>query len=139
MATLASLEDLNLYRNPRLTDATAASVARLRSLRTLDLTGAALTDAGLRQLASLHRLKRLSIFETHVTDAGVAYLCVLPLEDLNLGDNRGVSDACVSRLSQMISLTQLDLTSTSITVEGLKRLRMALPQCRIEARNLPDE
>ncbi len=56
--------------NPDVDDATLQAVAKLESLRELDLDGTAITDAGLALLRELPRLERLRISRTTVTDAG---------------------------------------------------------------------
>ena len=43
------------------------------------------------------------------------------------------TDAAVAHLSRLTSLKSLTLQRTNISAGGLKRLRRALPQCRIEA------
>ena len=43
----------------------------------------------------------------------------------------GVTDAAVLGLARLDALTEVDLTGTAVSPEGVAKLREALPQCRL--------
>ena len=43
-----------------------------------------------------------------------------------------IDDDCLPQLSRLRSLQELSLVGTSVTKEGVKRLRQVLPRCRIQ-------
>jgi hypothetical protein len=58
----------------QVTDAAAATLAKMTSLERLHLENTKLSDAGLAQLASLQKLEYLNLYGTKTTDAGIAKL-----------------------------------------------------------------
>jgi Leucine-rich repeat (LRR) protein len=83
-----------------------------------------LTDANLGFLLDMSRLKELNISGSRVTDAGLADVVVRvrSLQALRLSACMGISDAGLSALQQLPTLTSLSLNSTSITAAGLVAL-----------------
>ena len=74
LADLPQLQILELDSCPQLSDAALAHVAKMRSLRTLNLQETPITDAGLEHLTSIKKLRALSIGNSQITQAGVAKL-----------------------------------------------------------------
>lgn len=69
-----------------------------------------------------------------ITDEGVQHLSKLnALESLDLEACKGVTDAAVPALMKLKSLRELDISRTSITADGVARLKAALPNTRIDA------
>ena len=94
------------------------------------------TDAGLVRLQGLRQLQWLVLSNTRVSDAGLVHLQGLrQLQGLWLA-NTQVSDSGVVHLQGLRQLYQLDLANTKVTSQGVKKLRQALPHCRIHAVNL---
>ena len=108
---IGTLQDLSLS-NTSLTDKGIASVAKLKSLRTLDLSATQISDLAITHLSKLHQLDELNLCETNVTDA------------------------CVSDLINIPHLKVLDVCNTGITDHGLKQLREAKPELKIESGSL---
>ncbi|MGA2033283.1 MAG: protein kinase [Thermoguttaceae bacterium] len=106
LAGLKSLQHLNAI-NTCPDNEHLKAIARLTTLRELDLTGAEVTDAGLEQLRGLKNLRRLLLSETKVSDQGLEHL-------------RGLSD-----------LIELHLIKTEVTAAGVAKLQAALPNCKI--------
>ncbi len=71
LAKLRNLESLRLWRCKQVGDETAATLARLPRLETLDLAGSALTDDGLETLAAIATLRYLYVADTGVTQEAV--------------------------------------------------------------------
>jgi hypothetical protein len=110
VAGLAELEYLAFSAgHPHVTDASAEYIGKCRQLETLDLSGTRITDVGLRQLRGLSRLRKLKLSGTKINDAAILHL---------------------ARLS---SLEVLTLQSTHITNEGMQKLRLALPNCKVKS------
>lgn len=58
----------------QVTDAAAATLAKMTALERLHLENTKLSDAGIAQLASLQKLEYLNLYGTKTTDAGIAKL-----------------------------------------------------------------
>jgi hypothetical protein len=69
---------LNIYRNPKISDAGLAHLRALTSLETLHLDGSRVTDAGLDFLKAMNRLQELDIDGTPVGNEGLVKLKALP-------------------------------------------------------------
>ena len=79
LADLPNLEHLSLlfsegFAGPTVTDKGLQSLARVKSLRSLNLTAARITDAGLEPLKRLTQLEELRLANTSITEQGVAQL-----------------------------------------------------------------
>ena len=139
LSSLPRLEMLNLEGCDQFTDAGLRHVSGLRHLRDLRLSETKVTDKGLDALRGLRELKHLSLEQTAVTDAGLANLASLKqLEELWLMDT-AVTNACIEHLAKLTNLQKLDLDFTYLTPEGVKKLRLALPQCEIYADELESQ
>jgi hypothetical protein len=85
------------------------NIANLRYLNELDLTNASVSDEQIAGFQDVPRLTTLRLDGTNVTDKGLEVLA-------SLG-----------------SLRELSLLGTNVTPKGVRRLRQALPNCRITA------
>jgi len=104
------LRTLELHRYPfhtsqQLSDACLASIAQLRELERLSLSGK-VTDAGLKQVARLPKLKSLSIHNTKITGNGLAALADSSIEDLTL-DSGQISEDGVLELKKCSKLKRV--------------------------------
>jgi hypothetical protein len=146
-----------LIRNTQITDDGMLHLLHLRSLRILSLEGTSVGDRGLARLASLPLLEELDLQNTCVTDEGLKSLASFPrLERLMLANMRYVScqglrrvarvrtlrelqvpddtddDAMKMLLPLKNSLRRLDVSRSQITIEGVRELQAALPECEID-------
>ncbi len=87
-------------------DASLPTLARMESLRELDLSGCPVTDAGLGALRGHRRLERLWLTDTPISDASLDLLLSLP------------------------KLQFLELSETAVTATGLERLKRARPRLK---------
>jgi Tfp pilus assembly protein PilF len=119
-------------------------LARVTTLRALDLKSARLSGRGLGHLEGLSGLTHLNLFNcVSITDEGVETLVRLRgLEELNLGScvfpyekeqSVGLTDQAATRLSELRRLRRLGIAGNRIRPETVARLRQALPDCLIEA------
>lgn len=100
-----------------------------------DAEDVAITDAACTRLANAEELEAIVLINTRITMAGLRCLLTLPdLRELAIASAR-IDDDAVSTLAEMTSLTFLHLGGTNITDDGVRRLRAALPDCRIYDRN----
>jgi hypothetical protein len=99
---LRAIRDLprlhTLFGARRWSDGDMPALARLQTLRRLDLTGARITDRGVAALAPLARLEELSLGQTKV------------------------SDRVVETLKGFGALRYLEISDTRLTADGLRRL-----------------
>jgi hypothetical protein len=106
-----------------LTGELIGAVARLRSLRELNLAGTRVDSDGLSHLRGLSRLRSLDLAFTAVGDDGLAAVARLRgLRSLNL-HGTPITDAGLKHLRRLAGLTTLVLQRTAITDAGLPSLR----------------
>ena len=133
---LSRLESLNLRGASHITDAGLAKLEGLTHLRRLELGFTSATDAGLAHVGKLSGLEVLDLLGTEATDAGLGHLRGLTrLEWLRISSSL-VTDAGLEHLRGLGELRDLYLSGSHVTAEGVERLRGALPNCRIETRDV---
>lgn len=114
-----------------VTDAGLSHLRDMRQLVYLGLRGNNVTDDGVKHLRQLDRLTGLHLGGTGITDEGLKHLeGMTSLRDLWL-DRTTVSDRSVATLGKLKSLRELHVADTKITPEGVKKLAVLLPRCRI--------
>ena len=96
-----------LWLGPKVTDACAASIATITTLRHLDLCAPGITDAALPELTRLTNLQILWLSGTCISDAGV------------------------ETLTRMQWLRELSVSYTGISREGRQRLIDGLPNSKV--------
>ena len=84
--------------------------------------GLQISDLGVAKLARLKSLKRLNISGARLSPEGLRTLHSLPLDRLNLFAATSLDDATGDVLAGMPTLTFLDLSYTQIGDQGLQRL-----------------
>ncbi len=98
-----------------ITDASAATLSKIKSLYFLQLNATSLSDAFLENLQPLPELKDLGMRGTLVTNAGMKYLSRHSnLEQLDVYSTE-IDDSGVERLVDCQSLTYLGLSMTNVT------------------------
>ena len=112
------LRCLSLYRCPITGDAWQ-SIAKLKGLEELTLTGANLSSKSAQPLAVLKELTRLDLGESTLRAAGIEYAAKLP--KLALLTYR-IDDADAEWIGKMKHLTELHLNGSSLSDTGLKQL-----------------
>jgi len=112
LAGCGQVTGLGLPKAAALYESGIAHLARLRSLRSLDLAGCfGLTDAGIRFLWRLTALTSLGLANSPVTDAGLAAVAQLTaLRRLDILGCEAVTAAGIGRLSSLVRLTSLRTT-----------------------------
>jgi uncharacterized membrane protein len=100
----------------------------------LNLQDAGLDDVLLERIGLFTELTRLRLSRNDITDRTVAEIAssMPQLERLNLYANPDVTDASVDVLAQMSSLRRLDIWRTSISEEGMARLRDLRPDLELQ-------
>lgn len=108
---------------PMSTDSDMEHLAKLPSLKYLDLISSRITDAGLAPLRNLTQLERLSLPFAKVTDAGVAHLAgMTSLQVLDLSCTQ-ITDVGLAHLKGTAGLWCLSVQGDPITDTGLQNLR----------------
>lgn len=120
---LASHPAAALYAEGQMTDGVLADVSRVETVTALNLSGSsAVTDDGVRHLARLTSLRHLDLSGTNVTDTGLQVLRHLPrLETISLAWTR-TTDAGVRALAHCEALTHVNLAGTGAGDDALRAL-----------------
>ena len=131
LATIHSLQELNLSGCLNLTSSGVQALGSLTNLITLDLSFIdSLTDEALLPvLPQLSHLQVLDIsFCSNLTDAVVAVICTScsKLTSLNLHGCSSITDANLDQLSLLSQLNDLNLSAIALTDRGVAHLT-ALP------------
>lgn len=120
---------LNLSQNRRLGAKAPEVLAKIASLRRLDLTGTSV-GGNLAPLAGLPRLESLEISQTFADAADLAALAKAPaLDQLNANDMPGIDDAGVTALAASKTLRAVAVTRTAVGDAGLAAI-LAVPTIR---------
>ena len=131
LASLRNLRDLDVSECASLDDAAIETLATLTSLERLNLWRVPVGDAGIRHLAPLVRLRWLNLDNTLLSDAGLTALAGMKdLEFLHIGST-AVSNAGIDTLAALTSLREIYLTRTAVDAAGVADLRAKLPDAKI--------
>jgi hypothetical protein len=155
LRTSHALELLDLERTA-IGDTAISNLCLLKELKILDLEGTAVGDASLAQICCIDSMQVLDVDGTQVTDAGVVYLARLKnlrwlraantkiqgttlgylqqLPNLHTIELAGtpVNDQTVPVLCTMKQLTELIVSNSQISAQGIQRLKQALPNCEVQ-------
>ena len=132
LGALESLETLDLYGNPAMTDDGLAGLRSLHSLRSLRL-GNPFSDRGMTHLAALPSLRVLQLTTHNVTEEGLRRLSQsTSLEQLFVP---GATDQGIAHLATMPQLKAIRIIRGDLTDATLARIA-AMPE--IEYLDLPD-
>ena len=128
---LCNLEMLTLERTG-ITDQGLSNLDCLAQLRTLNLFYTSITDAGLGHLRMLPNLRELRLGRTKISDAGLKVLSELTqLQILDVSEDPQVTNAGLEYLYSLKSLTDINVFATGVTTAGVRKFRMAVPNCRV--------
>lgn len=106
-------------------DRTLLSLAELRGLRWLALTGTGISDQGIGSLSTMSTLERLWLSQTQITNAGLAQLASLSsLTHLSI-EATPTSDQGLGFVVGLPKLKSLSLGSPLFTSAGLRQLQYA--------------
>jgi internalin A len=105
----------------QLTDLAVAKLAKMTSLRRLDISGAKITPAGLKSLQKLPQLERLSLWNCGKLDdsAGQELAAMTKLRFLDMSATP-IGDATLHQLMTLPNLSLLYLTDTKVTAAGVE-------------------
>jgi hypothetical protein len=119
------------YDRAEVTDADMETLKELHHVKFLSLGDAKVTDAGINSLAGLSDLERVDLGGTQITDAGLSIVKNWPRLWLLVVADTQLTDAGLRALEGHPNLGDVNLERTGVTGAGVKRLRTALPKCRI--------
>jgi internalin A len=128
---LHNLRDLDLCKTD-VTDEGLDNVALLTKLEYLRLNGLKVSDNGLPKLQPLKGLKTLHLrYCIDVTDDGLKHLANFKqLENLEIGPS--ITDAGLPSLEVLPQLKDVSLWQTTVTQEGIDRLRIVFPKIEVD-------
>ncbi len=152
---LRDLQTLNLCLT-KLTDRGMPHLSKMLKLTLLDVGDTTVSDGGLEHLQNLSKLDTLNLTNTAVTGGGLAFLVDLPIRWLAVGGCKlsdeayghlakmqqlqvlrlygcPTTDAQLLRLTVLTNLRQINLEGSMVTVDGVRKFKMALPQCKVFA------
>lgn len=110
------------------------NIKGMKNLEDLNVYGAGLVEhKAANVFRTFPKLKVLNAGKNAVTDAGmvVFFKGHKSLEDLQLHDNRGITDNGLAALIGVKTLKSLNLLGTGCTSAGAKKLKEYLPDCTI--------
>jgi hypothetical protein len=106
----------------KIDDQSAATLAELKTIRSLKLEACPLTADGIAKLTGIDDLERLALDGVEITADGLQQLQSAPkLRELSLATCQ-LSDDALDALGKMSSIESLDLSQTNISDAGLERL-----------------
>jgi hypothetical protein len=122
LSRLSQLENLALHWMDKITDQGIASLAKMPSLRKLDVSSAQLTDEGLAPLTRVKTLEHVDLPSMGRTDQALMYMAQCRgLKHLWAGSasNGSYSDAGLRHLIKLQELEFLSIGGTGITDDGI--------------------
>jgi hypothetical protein len=139
LADLPNLERLTVAGSLAFNDDGMAAVAKLKGLKEFRTWHAGSTNEGIKKLKELKNLKSLHLGQRLTykqpacpTDETIAVLAELAsLESLQLDEAR-LSFTALRQLKQLPALKKLTLGGIDIAKEDVDRLKLELPQAKIE-------
>lgn len=131
LARAPRLEHVILAVARTFDDSGGLHLGKLKNVRSLSLSGAAITDRSMPAIGSLATLQTLHLDRTAVTDAGLKALTALPnLTSITL-NRTGITDAGMESLAQIKSLTSVNVANTDVGDDGERVLKAANPRIRV--------
>lgn len=121
---------------PRLT-CRGLEALRTTSIRSLSLAWTDLPDNHLASLASLKGLRELDLSGTRVTDLGIRMLEHLPLRKLTLCGTPAVTNVAMTGLRRMASLESINIHDTGVDNLGVFDLWSIKPGCEVNGITQP--
>jgi Leucine Rich repeat len=134
LARLTRLTQLHILAltNSSVTDAGCEPLKRLTRLKELGLVSRCISDGALEHIEGLTRLTGIVLRAPQVTDFGLVHLKRLAcLEALDLTGNDKITDVGLQHLKSLVSLRLLCIRATSVTADGVKQLKRALPNLTV--------
>ena len=134
-----TLTQLDVSANPwpRIGGRGLEALSESRRLTKLSVAWTDLSDMHLAPIAKLTSLKELDLSGTRVTDIGLRLLEGLPLKRLTLCATPGVTNVGMAGLQRMKSLASLELHQTCVDNVGVFELWTAKPTCSINGLTQP--
>ncbi|HEY9786269.1 MAG TPA: protein kinase [Candidatus Obscuribacterales bacterium] len=113
ISRIASLDNLNIRNNPKITEHGIAYLSKLPRLTAINIDLIPITPGICEALARMKQLTHISVEGTGLDDAGLERISQKQsLVDIHLGHNPKVTDRGLSHLTKLKNLTRLHLTST---------------------------
>lgn len=118
---LPNLLDIDLA-NTKITNDELSSLAKLKALKVIDLSGTGISTQGIEHLKDLSQLEELNLKDTKIDNNSLAVIAGLRnLQKLYL-DNTAITGSGLATLKEMQSLRVLSLTNTKIDNDSLGEL-----------------
>lgn len=131
LGKLTRLTLLRLMHSPSVTDEGIKHLSPLWRMTHLDLGGCEVSGTCLKELHGMPELHALHLHSCPITNEALSDIPRRDtLSELGLANSR-VTEAAVEQLEQFKALRQLNVEGTTISNDGLLRLKKALPQCHI--------
>ncbi len=124
-----------------VTDDHLADLKLMPQLSMLYLRNTKVTDRGMKDIRNLDQVLLLELSDCVVTDEGLMSLGRMPViqhlwlsKTIRYGENdrSAFTDDCVAYLSSLKSLRDLRIADSRITDASIEKLRMALPDAKVD-------
>lgn len=123
ISKIHSLAIVNL-QGTLCTDACFAILSKLENLKDITLSLTNTGDAGLKSIPAMKSLMLVNLTHTQITDKGLKWVGMSPtLTNVELSMNKFVTDAGMEYFKNSKTLTELGLANTSVTADGIKKLK----------------
>jgi hypothetical protein len=127
MAQIGSVDILDTMTLNRVTiESGGEHLAKLQRLNKFEFSSAPLPNI-LDALCTLANLRELRLNYTDATDKDLQTIACLRLKILDISNNPAITDEGLEHLRSMQTLRSLHLDGTRVTLEGVMRLKGALP------------
>lgn len=132
LSKIKSLEFLQLNATS-ISDAFLERLAPLPELADLGLRGTQVTGVGMKYLSRHPKLAKLDVYHTEVDDAGIGHLAACQsLVRVGLSMTQ-ITDAVFQSLDLLPNLTQADLNANAlVTTDAVLTFEKSHPKCHIE-------
>ncbi len=134
---LKNLHDLTLLKIAGTKAKKLDYLKGMNNLRVLDLSATMIDNKSLEALKGLKELDRLFLKETTISDLSVLKN-FLQLTELNLEFSRNITDDSLNQILTLPHLQNLNLSSTSVSDAGLKKLAALKSLKHVIINNCPD-
>lgn len=121
---------LRIFNSTLSDEVVIALIEEMPQLEMLNVRRGLVGDRLLRDMDGEH-LRYLSMQATQVTNDGLRHLARFPnLQDLELSET-AVTDEGLVHLEGLTNLKSVRMASTRVSSDGVRRLKQALPNCRV--------
>lgn len=120
--------------NSLMTGTAIDDLSNLKNLTVLSIPNCSRIDSkGFSKLSSLTNLERLNVTSTEFGDVDIESVCKLPKLSHFSANYTKLTDKGLNDLARLRTLQSITVSGTSVTAEGIAKLKIRLPDCTIQS------